>query len=115
MGTKIKGRKQAEDQAAFEKEKAELCKELENGVKVFGGLGKGMLLSLLKYYFEDTAANKSKEIHNDLVVLVQLALDKRKEIDKMTNDALTDLSCQGIKAVTTASMEVEEAVVQEKI
>ena len=62
-------------------------------------------MSLLKYYFEDTTANKSKEIHNDLVVLVQLALDKRnKERDEMTND-------EGIEAVTTASVEVEETAV----
>jgi hypothetical protein len=49
------------------------------------------------------------------VVLVQLALDKRKVRVKMTNDALTDLSCQGIEVVTTASMEVEEAAVLEKM
>jgi hypothetical protein len=102
---KLKDGKKAEDQAAFEKKKAELCKELENDLKVFGGLGKGKLLSLLKYYFEDTSPNKSKKTRNDLVVLVQLALDKRnKERDEMTND-------KGIEAVTTASMEVEETAV----
>jgi hypothetical protein len=112
---KSKEGKKAEDWVAFEKEKAELCKELENDLKVFGDLPKGKLLSLLKYYFLDKIPNKSKKTCGDLVVLVQLALDKRKERDKMTNDALTDLSCQSIKAVTTASVEVEEAVVQEKI
>jgi hypothetical protein len=72
---------------------------------------KGKLLSLLKFYVEDKTPNKSRKTPGDLVVLAQLALDKRKERDKMTNDALTDLSCQGIKAVTTASMVVKEAVV----
>ncbi len=102
---KLKEGKKAEDQVAFEKKKAELCEELENDLKVFGGLGKGKLLSLLKYYFEDMTPNKSKKTPNDLVVLVQLALDKRnKERDETTND-------EGIEAVTTTSVEVEETAI----
>jgi hypothetical protein len=66
--------KKAEDRVAFEKKKAELYKELENDLQVFGELGKGKLLSLLKYYFEDKTPNKSKKTRKDLVVLVQLAL-----------------------------------------
>jgi hypothetical protein len=82
-----------------------LCEELENDLKVFGGLGKGKLLSLLKSYFEDATPNKSKKTRDDLVVLVQLALDKRnKERDMTTND-------EGIEAVTTASREVKETAV----
>ncbi len=62
-------------------------------------------MSLLKYYFKDMTPNKSKKTRNDLVVLVQLALDKRyKKRDEMTND-------EGIEAVTTASVEVEETAV----
>ncbi len=102
---KSKEGKKAEDQAVFEKKKVALCKELENDLKVFGGLEKGKLLSLLKYYFEDTTPNKSKKTRDNLVVLVQSALDKRnKERDEMTND-------EGIKAVTTASVEVKETMV----
>ncbi len=96
---------------AFEKKKAELCEELENDLKVFVELAKGKLLSLLKFYFEDKTPNKSKITPGNLVVLVQLALDKRKEREEMTNDALMDLSCQGIEAVITASVEVREAAV----
>jgi hypothetical protein len=65
----------------------------------------------LKYCFADKTWTKSKKTRGDFVVLVQLALDKRKERDETTNDASTDLSCQGIEAVTTASVEVEEAAV----
>jgi hypothetical protein len=62
----------------------------------------------LKFYFDDKTPNKSKKTPGDLVVLVQLALDKRKKRDKMTNDALTNLSCQG---GSDNSMEVKEAAV----
>jgi hypothetical protein len=55
---------------AFEKKKAELCKELENDLKVFVELAKGKLLSLLKFYFEDKTPNKSKITPGNLVVLV---------------------------------------------
>jgi hypothetical protein len=50
-------------------------------------LGKGKLLNLLKFYFEDTTPNKSKKTREDLMVLVQLALNERnKERDGTTND-----------------------------
>jgi hypothetical protein len=108
---KSKEGKKAADRVVFEKKKAELCKELESNLKIFGELAKkGKQLSMLKYYFEDKTLNKSKKSRGNQVVLVQLALDKRKE-SKTTNDTLTDLSCQGIKAVTTASVEVKEAAV----
>ena len=79
--------KKAGDRAAFEEKKAELREELENDLKVFDGLGKGKLLNLLKFYFGDKTPNKSKKTHDDLVVLVQLALNERnKERDGTTND-----------------------------
>ena len=84
--------KKADDQAAFEKKKVELCKELENDLEIIGELGKGKLLNLLKYYFEDKTPNKSKKSCEDLVVMVQLALNERNKVtDKMTNE-------EGIKA-----------------
>ena len=77
--------KKVEDRAAFEKKKAELRKELENDLKVYDGLGKGNLLTLLKYFFDDKTPNKSKKTREDLVVLVQLALNERnKERDETT-------------------------------
>ena len=69
--------KKAGDRAAFEKKKAELCEELENDLMIIDGLGKGKLLNLLKYYFEDKTPNKSKKSREDLVVMVQLALNER--------------------------------------
>jgi len=44
---------------------------------IIDGLGKGKLLNLLKYYFEDKTPNKSKKSREDLVVMVQLALNER--------------------------------------
>jgi hypothetical protein len=79
--------KKAGGRAAFEEKKAELREELENDFKVFDGLGKGKLLNLLKFYFEDKTPNKSKKTREDLVVLVQLALyERNKERDGTTND-----------------------------
>ena len=79
--------KKADDRAAFEKKKVELCKELENDLKIIGELGKGKLLNQLKYYFEDKTPNKSKKSCEDLVVMVQLALNERNKVtDKMTNE-----------------------------
>ena len=79
--------KNADDWAAFEKKNAELCKELENDLKIIGELGKGKLSNLLKYYFEDKTPNKSKKSHEDLLVMVQLALNERNKVtDKMTNE-----------------------------
>jgi hypothetical protein len=50
-------------------------------------LGKGKLLNLLKYYFEDKTPNKSKKSCEDLVVMVQLALNERNKVtDEMTNE-----------------------------
>jgi len=40
----------------------------------------------LKYYFEDKTPNKSKKSREDLVVMVQLALNERNKVtDAMTN------------------------------
>ena len=79
--------KKADDRAAFEKKKVELCKELENDLEIIGELGKGKLLNLLKYYFEDKTPNKSKKSREDLVVMVQLALNERNKVtDEMTNE-----------------------------
>jgi hypothetical protein len=50
-------------------------------------LGKGKRLNLLKYYFEDNTPNKSKKSREDLVVMVQLALNERNKVtDEMTNE-----------------------------
>jgi hypothetical protein len=56
----------------------------------------------LKYYFKDKMPNKSKKRREDLVVLVQLELNERNmERDETGNN-------EGIQAVTTASVEVEQ-------
>ena len=42
-------------------------------------------MTLLKYFFDDKTPNKSKKTREDLVVLVQLALNERnKERDETT-------------------------------
>ena len=43
-------------------------------------MGKGKRLNLLKYYFEDNTPNKSKKSREDLVVMVQLALNERNKV-----------------------------------